>query len=140
MRSLITLSALTLGGIGAVALADPKRIPETFGGKADTPDARTEVRAVYGGVCLGAAGLLLLRPTSAGTIGLLTGAMAAGRAAGMAQEGEASDATRFWLGVECALTGALFLGRGQIAAAHAAAAISDAAGDAASAISAKLPG
>ncbi len=135
MNGLIKLSALAFAGIGGYAMAKPERIPALFGGKAETADARTEVRAAYGGACLAMAGLLVVRPSSAGTIGLVTAGMAAGRAAGIAQEGgEASDLTRYTLIGECAIAAALILGRGQIAAGHAASAISAKAGDAASAV------
>ena len=135
MNALIKVSALAFAGLGGYAIAKPEAIPALFGGKAETPDARTEVRAVYGGTCLAMAGLLVVRPSSAGTIGLLTAGMAAGRAAGIAQEGgEASDLTRYTLIGECAIAAALILGRGQIAAGHAASAISDKASEAASAV------
>lgn len=35
--------------MGLVALAAPARIPQTFGIVVNTPEGRTEVRAVYGG-------------------------------------------------------------------------------------------
>ena len=38
--------------IGAVAAVAPSRVPAVFGGRAATPDARTEVRAVYAGIPL----------------------------------------------------------------------------------------
>jgi hypothetical protein len=135
MNGLIKLSALAFAGIGGVALVQPERIPALYGGKAETPDARNEVRAAYGGTCLAMAALLVVRPSSAGTIGLITAGMAAGRAAGIAQEnGEASDVTRYTLIGEAAIAAALILGRGQIAAGNAASAISSKAGDAASAV------
>ena len=134
MNGLIKLSALALAGIGGVAIAQPERIPALHGGKAETPDARTEVRAVYGGTCLAMAGLLVVRPSSAGTIGFLMAGTAAGRAASIAQEGQASDLTRGVLAAEAAVAAALILGRGQIAAGHAASAISDKASDAGSAV------
>jgi hypothetical protein len=135
MNALIKLSALAFAGIGGLAIAQPERIPAFYGGKAETPDARNEVRAAYGGTCLAMATLLVVRPSSAGTIGLITAGMAAGRAAGIAQEnGEASDITRYTLIGEGVVAAALILGRGQIAASHAASAISDKAGDAASAV------
>ena len=135
MNALIKLSALAFAGIGGLAIAQPERIPAFYGGKADTPDARNEVRAAYGGTCLAMATLLVVRPSSAGTIGLITAGMAAGRAAGIAQEnGEASDLTRYTLIGEGVVAAALILGRGQIAAGHAASAISDKATDAASAV------
>ena len=135
MTALIKLSALAFAGLGGVALAQPERIPALFGGKAETPQARNEIRAAYGGTSLAMAGLLLVRPSSAGTLGILTAGMAAGRAAGIAQEGgEVDDLTRNVLVAEVALAAALILGRGQIAASNAASAISDKASDAASAV------
>jgi len=135
MTALIKLSALAFAGLGGVAIAQPERIPALFGGKAETADARNEVRAAYGGTSLAMATLLWVRPSSAGTLGVLTAGMAAGRAVGVAQEGgEVSDLTRNVLIGECAIAAALILGRGQIAAGNAASAISSKAGDAASAV------
>jgi hypothetical protein len=135
MTALIKLSALALAGVGGVAIAQPERIPAFFGIKVETPDGRNEIRAAYGGTCLAMSALLFVRPSSAGTLGLLTAGMAAGRAAGIAQEGgEVSDLTRNVLISECAMAAALILGRGQIAAGNAASAISSKAGDAASAV------
>ena len=48
----VTLPAVSYAVIGVVALARPQLVPALFGGSASTAAARTEVRAVYGGLPL----------------------------------------------------------------------------------------
>jgi Domain of unknown function (DUF4345) len=50
--------AALFAAMGAAALAAPARILEPFGVALETPDGRSEVRAVYGGFGLAVAGLL----------------------------------------------------------------------------------
>ncbi|MDB4993460.1 MAG: putative rane protein [Myxococcaceae bacterium] len=115
-------SVLTLGVavffvcMGASGLFNPKGVVERFGMTADTPDARAEIRAVYGGFGIGVAALLafaLTLPTSARhaiwmTIGVCTLSMALGRATRLFDGGRARfNPTWLFFLVELALTGAL---------------------------------
>jgi hypothetical protein len=50
--------AAAYAAIGAVAALAPARVPELFGGTAGTPEARTEIRAVYAGIPLALAASL----------------------------------------------------------------------------------
>ena len=76
MNRLIAAGAAFYGGLGILALARPEQVPATFGGTAPTADARTEVRAVYGGLPLAIAATLVASPSSATAMGVLTGGMA----------------------------------------------------------------
>jgi len=111
MNPLLKVSAICYSAIGAAGLLTPDRIPAAFGGEAATPDARTEVRAVYGGIPLAIAGLVMTRPRqSAFPAATLSAGMALGRLTGMSLEKQSSPATRFFLGVEVALALALLAG------------------------------
>ena len=82
----------------------PAIVPALFGGRADNAAARTEVRAVYGGLPLGIAASLAFRPRSSGTMASLSGAMAGGRAASLLlEEDQPSSMNLLLLGVESAL-------------------------------------
>ena len=79
--------------IGLVAALAPARVPALFGGAAGTPDARTEVRAVYAGIPLAlAASLAAASGSSAGddavlrTVGAASAGMAVARLAGCVAE------------------------------------------------------
>lgn len=72
-------AAASYAGLGAVAFAQPAFIPKTMGGSADNFTARTEVRAVYGGMPLAAAALLVSSPSSRLGIGVISASFAAGR-------------------------------------------------------------
>jgi hypothetical protein len=113
---------LTLGvaafflGMGVVGLFNPKGIVERFGMTADTPDARAEIRAVYGGFGVAVAALLGFSLTMAPstrhavwiTIAVATLGMALGRVTRVFDGGRASfNPTWLFLLVELALTGAL---------------------------------
>jgi hypothetical protein len=116
MNPLLKVSAICYSAIGAAGFLAPDRIPEAFGGEAATPDARTEVRAVYGGIPTVIAGLVITRPRqSALPAAALSAGMALGRLAGMRLEKQSSQATRFFLGVEIALALALLAGSRQAA-------------------------
>ncbi|HSE07531.1 MAG TPA: DUF4345 family protein [Nocardioidaceae bacterium] len=111
MNTLLRASALCYSAIGAAGLLAPERIPAVFGGEAATPDARTEIRAVYGGLPLAIAGMVMARPRqSAVPAAALSAGMALGRIVGMRTEKQSSPATRFFLGVETALALALLAG------------------------------
>lgn len=59
LTTLVTIVAIFFAGMGLVALGAPERITETFGMRELTPDARNEVRAVYGGFGVVMAAMLL---------------------------------------------------------------------------------
>ena len=114
-------AAVFFFGMGVVALALPERIVGTFGGKAPTPQSRTEVRAVYGGFGLGAGaltayGLVSTRPEAAGWLqglGVAMASMAFGRVLGaMVERGQALYPTWAFVGVECGLALALWAAGG----------------------------
>ncbi len=104
--------------MGVYGLLKPKGVVERFGMTADTPDARAEIRAVYGGFGVGVALLLGFALTmSRGprhavwmTIGVATLSMALGRATRLFDGGRARfNPTWLFFLVELALTGALAL-------------------------------
>lgn len=72
-------AAASYAGLGLVAFARPELIPDTMGGSADNFRARSEVRAVYGGMPLATAGLLVTSPSSRHGIGVITASFAASR-------------------------------------------------------------
>lgn len=115
MNRLIGAAATFYGGLGAVALLRPETIPATFGGTATTPDSRTEVRAVYGGLPLAVAAALVVRPETAGTMGVLTAGMAAGRAASALAERRTTAVTPVFVAVEAVVAAALFAGARRLA-------------------------
>ncbi len=79
-----------IGVVAALALA---RVPALFGGAAGTPDARTEVRAVYAGIPLALAASLVAASGSSArddavlrTVGAASAGMAVARLAGCVAE------------------------------------------------------
>ena len=103
--------AAVYAGIGVASMLQPAMVPALFGGRADNAAARTEVRAVYGGLPLGIAALLAVRPRSSGVMAGLSGAMAAGRAASLLlEDDEPSSMNLIFLGLESALAVALLMG------------------------------
>ena len=79
--------------IGIVAALAPARVPALFGGAAGTPDARTEVRAVYAGIPLALAASLVAASGSSArddavlrTVGAASAGMAVARLAGCVAE------------------------------------------------------
>ncbi len=112
MDRLTAAGAASYTALGVAALARPERIPAVFGGTATTPDARTEVRAVYGGLPLALAATLAARPRSAATVGVLTAGMAAGRALSAAVEPGTTRVTPAFVVVE-SVVAALLLRAGR---------------------------
>lgn len=111
MNRWIAAAAAGYAGIGVAALARPAMVPALFGGAAENASARTEIRAVYGGLPLAIAGTLAMSPASAVPMAVLSGGMAAGRAASMAIEQEPPSAmNRLFLGVETGLAAVLLIG------------------------------
>ncbi|HWH30675.1 MAG TPA: DUF4345 family protein [Mycobacteriales bacterium] len=98
--------------VGLVSLARPERVPAVFGGTAPTPAARTEIRAVYGGLPLALAAAAVADPVAGGrTAAAVSLGMALGRLAGMAAEPRsATGAVRLFLGVELGLAALLAAG------------------------------
>lgn len=80
--------------MGVAALARPMLIAAQFGATADSSDARTEIRAVYGGFGVAMAVLLIVAALQSGntrdgvalTVGVALGGMAIGRLIGMTIE------------------------------------------------------
>ena len=86
-------AAAAYAAIGVVAALAPARVPAVFGGRAGTPDARTEVRAVYAGIPLAlAASLTAASGSTPGddavlrTVGAASAGMAVARFAGCVAE------------------------------------------------------
>jgi Na+/proline symporter len=114
MNRLIATGAAAYAGLGVIGLAAPSRVPELFGGTADTPDARTEIRAVYGGLPLAFAGALVVLPSAAVPIAVATAGMALGRVASMAVEPEEPTPTMAgFVVVEAVVAAALLAGARQ---------------------------
>ena len=85
LTTLVTIVAIFFAGMGLMALAAPERITETFGMRGLTPEARNEVRAVYGGFGVVIAAMLLIAardPALARGIYLSIGAALGGMAGG----------------------------------------------------------
>lgn len=111
MNRWIAAGAAGYAGIGLAALARPSMVPALFGGAAENASARTEIRAVYGGLPLAIAATLAASATSALPMAALSAGMAAGRGASMLFESEApTPMNKVFLGVEAALTGVLVVG------------------------------
>ncbi|KRF15510.1 hypothetical protein ASG90_12545 [Nocardioides sp. Soil797] len=106
MTPLHALATASYAAIGAVALAQPGRIPELFGGTAPTADSRNEIRAVYGGLTLAMAGIGVKSPM---VIGALSLGMATGRAASVVVEPESTMLTKAFVGMEVGLAAAYVL-------------------------------
>lgn len=114
MNKLIAIGAASYAALGVAGLAQPARIPRTFGGTADTADSRTEIRAVYGGLPLAFAAALVATPAAAVPIGLATAGMGVGRAVSIAlEDGETSAVSKAFVGIEVAWAAALLLGARQ---------------------------
>ncbi|NVJ97869.1 MAG: DUF4345 family protein [Alphaproteobacteria bacterium] len=62
MSAQIIIVALVFAAIGIYGLFAPRRVFAHFGVSLETPDSRNEVRAVYGGMCLALAVLLVEAP------------------------------------------------------------------------------
>lgn len=106
-------------GVGFAALLRPAFVPSIFGGLAPTASSRTEIRAVYGGLPLAMAGLLVAESKNRSRDGVggktdavaaLSAAMAVGRVIGTVVEGEADGVTRLFIALEAATAAALVVG------------------------------
>lgn len=104
-------SAGFYAALGVVALVRPSVVPEVFGGSASTSDSRTEIRAVYGGLPLALAGLLVVSPASAPAVAVATAGMAVGRVGGWLAEGAPTNlATKLSLAAEIGVAAAIVAG------------------------------
>lgn len=111
MNRLIAAGAASYAGLGVVAFLRPAMVPSLFGGSAPTEDARSEIRAVYGGLPLAIAGALVANPASAGTVGVMTAGMAAGRtASSLVEKRRPSPLIGAFIAIEAGLAAALLLG------------------------------
>lgn len=108
--------AIFYSGVGIAALVRPALVPAVFGGSAPTASSRTEVRAVYGGLPLAMAGLVVAESKSRArhgvgsqteAIAVLSAAMAVGRVFGSLLEREADGVTRLFIAIEAATAAAL---------------------------------
>lgn len=110
MNRLIAIGAASYAGLGLVSFLKPGVVPAVIGSTAPNADARTEIRAVYGGLPLAFAASLVAAPSSGTAIGLATAGMAAGRAASSVFEGAPSPKMAGFIALEAAIAGALLLG------------------------------
>lgn len=109
MNRLVSTSAGVFAAIGAAGLLKPSLVPSAYGGIAQTANARSEIRGVYGGATLATAALLLTSPTAALPVSVITGGMAAGRLAGLALEMQRPNAANLVsLLVEVVIAAGLF--------------------------------
>lgn len=114
MNKLIAIGAAGYAGLGIVSFLKPSVVPAVTGLTAPNADARTEIRAVYGGLPLALAAALVTTPASAPAVGLATAGMAAGRAASSVFEGRPSPTMAGFIALETAVAGALFAGARQL--------------------------
>lgn len=111
VNALIRAGAAAYAGLGVVSFLRPDVVPATTGGAAlPGADARTEVRAVYGGLPLAFAATLARSPSSGTAIGVATLGMAAGRGASALFEGPPSPRMAGFIALEIAVGAALLLG------------------------------
>lgn len=110
MDPLIASGAAAYAGLGVVSFLKPGVVPSVIGGTAPNADARTEIRAVYGGLPLAFAATLATRPGTGTAIGVATAGMAAGRIASGIFEGRPSAKMIGLIAMETLLAGALVMG------------------------------
>ena len=110
MNRLIAIGAASYAGLGVVSFLRPGVVPAVIGLTAPNADARSEIRAVYGGLPLAFAASLVAAPASGTAIGVATAGMAAGRAGSAVFEGRPSAKMAAFIAMETAIAGALLLG------------------------------
>lgn len=110
MNPLIATGAAAYAGLGLVSFLKPGVVPAVIGSTAPDADARTEIRAVYGGLPLAFAATLVANPASGTAIGVATAGMAAGRAGSAVLEGMPSAKMAGFIALEAAIAGALLWG------------------------------
>jgi hypothetical protein len=109
--------AIFYAGLGAVCLAQPRRVPAQFGADANPPAAyRNEIRAIYGGFPLALAAVLAWAATGASAdvregvlvaAAVSTAGMALGRLVSAVIDPAESRAPWLWFGVEVVLVALL---------------------------------
>lgn len=112
----IVVAAVFFAGMGIYGLVMPAALVRPFGIVASGPDARNEVRAVYGGFGLAIAGLLVAAALDEGirrgaviAVAVALGGMAAGRLIGALRDRpRAFYPSWFYFGVEVVLGGVLW--------------------------------
>lgn len=110
MNPLLAAGAASYGALGLVSFLKPDVVPAVIGFTAPGADARTEIRAVYGGLPLAFAATLLLSPASGTAIGAATAGMAAGRLGSALPEGRLSPKMAGFVALEALVAGALVAG------------------------------
>jgi hypothetical protein len=113
----IVVAAVFFAGMGLYGLVVPAALVRPFGIVAAGPDARNEVRAVYGGFGLAVAGLLVvaavddqIRRGAVIAVAVALGGMAAGRLIGSLRDRpRAFYPSWFYFCVEIVLGGVLWL-------------------------------
>lgn len=110
MNRLIAIGAASFAGLGIVSFLKPDVVPAVIGGTAPNADARTEIRAVYGGMPLALAATLVAAPASGTVIGVATAGMAAGRLGSIPMEGGLSPKMAGFMALELAIAGSLVMG------------------------------
>ena len=91
MQAVMIVVGIGFACMGVAALVRPMLVAAQFGAIADSSDARTEIRAVYGGFGVAMAVLLIVAALQSGntrdgvalTVGVALGGMAIGRLIGM---------------------------------------------------------
>ena len=118
MSVIVTVVAIGFAGMGVAALVRPALIWAPFGVAPTTPEARNEVRAVYGGFGLAVAALLIgadsasaaFRDGVLASVAVALGGMAAGRVLSALVEPKALIGwPGFFLLVEVGLAGLLLI-------------------------------
>jgi hypothetical protein len=113
---LVLAVAAVFAGIGVYALAAPAGVLAIFGVRVESPEGRTEVRAVYGGFGLAVACLLVVAAVGTGAvhdgillaIGFAIAGMAAGRLIARAVDRPGSFyPVWFWFWAEVAMAAVL---------------------------------
>lgn len=110
MDKLIAVGVAAYAGLGTASFLKPDVVPAVIGFAAPGPDARTEIRAVYGGLPLAFAATLAASPASGTAIGIATAGMAAGRLGSSFFEGRPSAKMAAFIVMESVVAGALIRG------------------------------
>jgi hypothetical protein len=114
----VALAALFYAAIGAAALLRPQTLLSHFDLPAETRNARNEIRAVYGGLPLAIAGLLLFalvadtafRPGMLAALAIVSLGMPAGRLVSALADGGIGRVPALFAGLELLGAGAIAAG------------------------------
>ena len=116
MDAAVYAVAAVFAGMGVYALAAPAGVLAIFGVSVESPDGRSEVRAVYGGFGIAVAALLAAAASADGgvrqgvlaAVGFAVAGMAAGRlVARMVERPSGFYPVWLWFWAELAMAGAL---------------------------------